>query len=172
MIFNNISKPIDTLWLLLKQNLQETPALRQWQDSNLPASAQECLIIKNWNLDLTFLAQVKSSSPIRSASPYNWSPPASHSYKLNFDGAAKGNPRLAGYGGIFRNDVGSAMHIYHGSLGKDTNNAAELEGLWKGICIVEMENFFPLEVEGDSKILIEAATQIHSGSSAAKISSS
>jgi len=29
-IFNNISRPIDTLWLLLKQNLQETLAIRNW----------------------------------------------------------------------------------------------------------------------------------------------
>jgi len=37
---------------------------------------------------------------------------------------------------------------------------------------MEIENFFPLEVEGDSKILIEAAIQIHSSTSAAKIASS
>lgn len=60
------------------------------------------------------------------ASPLNWSPPTSHSYKLNFDGAAKGNLGLAGYGGVFRNKVGSVLHIYDGSIGKDTNNAAEL----------------------------------------------
>jgi len=123
-------------------------------------------------LDLTFLAQVKTSSPIRTASSHHWSPPASYSYKLNFDGATKGNPGLVGYGGIFRNNVGSTLHIYHGSLGKDTKNAAELEGLWKGIYIEEMENFLPLEVEGDSQILIEAATWIHSSTSAAKIASS
>jgi len=96
----------------------------------------------------------------------------SNSYKLNFDGAAKGNPGLASYGGVFRNEVGSALHIYHGLIGKDTRNAPELEGLWKGICIAEKENFFPLEVEGDSQILIIAATRIQSGTSAAKIASS
>lgn len=82
-------------------------------------------------LDLTFLAQVKPISSIHTDSPQFWSPPATHSYKLNFDGAAKGNLGLAGYGGIFRDVVGSALHIYHGSLGRDTNNTAELEGLWK-----------------------------------------
>eukprot|EP00253_Pinus_taeda_P027831 PITA_27831 len=128
--------------------------------------------MKAWNLDLSFLTHVKSRPPTSSASPLNWSPLASNSYKLNFDGAAKGNPGLAGYGGVFRNELGAALHIYYGTIGKDTNNAAELEGLWKGICITNQKNFFPLEVEGESLILITVATKIQAGTSAAKIASS
>eukprot|EP00253_Pinus_taeda_P023835 PITA_23835 len=135
------------------------------------ASPQECLILKNWNLYLTLLAQVKPNSSIHTDSPQFWSPPATHSYKLNFDGAAKENPGLASYGGIFRDVVGSTLHIYHGSLGRDTNNVVEFEGLWKGISIAEIEIFFPLEVEGDSQILIEAAIWIHLGTSVEKIAS-
>lgn len=37
-IFNNISQPIDTLWLLLKQNIQETLAIRHWNDTDMPES--------------------------------------------------------------------------------------------------------------------------------------
>lgn len=147
-------------------------AIRHWQDSDLPDSPQERLIMKTWNLDLTFLAHVKSRPPTSFASPLIWSPPASNSYKLNFDGAAKGNPGLAGYGGVFRNKLGTVLHIYHGTIGKDTNNTAKFEGLWKGICIAEHKFFFPLEVEGDSLILITAATRIQAGTSAAKIASS
>jgi len=47
--------------------------------------------------------------------------------------------------------------MYHGSMGRDTNNTAEIEGLWQGLCIAETKNLLPLEVEGDSQILIEAA---------------
>jgi len=47
-----------------------------------------------------------------------------------------------------------------------------LEGLFEGICIAEQKNFFPLEVEGDSLILITVATRIQAGTSAAKITSS
>ena len=61
------------------------------------------------------------------------------------------------------------MHIYYGYLGMDSNNVAELEGLWHGICIAEKENLFPLEVEGDSQILIEAAIRIQSSTPATKI---
>lgn len=77
---------------------------------------------------------------------------------MNFDRAAKGNLGLGGYGGIFRNVAGLTLHFYHGSIGRDTNNVVELEGLRKGICIPEIEKKFPLEVEGDSQILIEAVT--------------
>ena len=73
-IFNNISRPIDTLWLLLKQNLQETLAIRNWQDTDLPESSQECLIMNTWNLDLSFLAHVKARPPTSFASPLTWSP--------------------------------------------------------------------------------------------------
>eukprot|EP00253_Pinus_taeda_P022049 PITA_22049 len=171
-IFNNISRPIDTLWLLLKQNLQENLAIRHWQDTNLPDSPQERLIMNAWNLNLTSLTHVKAQPPTSPASPLFWSPPASNSFKLNFDGAAKGNPGPTGFGGVFRNEVGATIHIYFGTMGKDTNNAAELEGLWKGICIADKKNFFPLEVEGDSLILINAAIRIQAGTSAAKIASS
>lgn len=138
----------------------------------MPVSPQECLILANWNLDLTFLAHIKPKSSIRSEFPQFWSPPTIHPYKLNFDGAAKGNPGPASYGSIFKDVAGSVLHIYHGSLGRETNSAAELEGLWKGICIAEINNFFPLEVEGDSQVLIEVAIWIQSGSSVEKIASS
>jgi len=110
-VFNNNSRPIETLWLLLKQNIQETLAIRHWQDTDFPDSPQERLIMKSWNLDLSCLTHVKSRPPTSSASPLKWSPPASSSYKLNFDGAAKGNPGPAGYGGVFRNEKGAALHI-------------------------------------------------------------
>lgn len=61
------------------------------------------------------------------------------------------------------------VHIYYGSIGKDTKNVAELEGLWKGICIADQHNLYPLEVEGDSLILINAATRIQAVTSTAKI---
>jgi len=99
-------------------------------------------------------------------------PPAPNSFKLNFDGTAKGNPRRAGYGGVFRDEMGTIRHIYHGNIGNDTNNVAELEGIWKGIYIAEQENWYPLEVEGDSLIIIAAVIRIQAGSPASKIATS
>lgn len=170
-IFNNVGRSIDTLWQLLKQNLQETLAIRHWQETDLPDSPQERLIMNVWNLNLSSLAHVTARSPTIPASPLFWSPPTSNSFKLNFDGAAKGNPGLTSFGGVFRKEVGAVIHIYYGSIGKDTNNATKLEGLWRGICITDQKNFFPLEVEGDSLILINAATRIQAGTTSSKIAS-
>ena len=49
-------------------------------------------------------------------------------YKLNFDGASKGNPWNSGFGGIFRDHKGANILTFLGSQGWDTNNYAELEG--------------------------------------------
>jgi len=49
--------------------------------------------------------------------------------KLNFYGASKGNPRLAGFGVVFINDLGNIVLTMVGSLGIDTNNASELWAL-------------------------------------------
>jgi len=50
--------------------------------------------------------------------------------QLNFDGAYKGNPGKAGYEGIFRDHEGIPLLIFYGSIGRDINNSAEVEGLW------------------------------------------
>jgi len=123
-------------------------------------------------MNLSALTKDSTRSSSSTTSPTSWSPPASATYKLNFDGAAKGNPGHAGFGGIFRSHTGAIMQIFYGSLGKDTNNAAELEGLWTCICIAEQNHFFPLEVEGDSFILIAAAQRIQAGTPAVKVAAS
>lgn len=73
-VFNNTSKPIDLLWLHLKQNLQETLAMRQWQLMDLPELPQEHLILKAWNMEFAPLVHKNSSSSTSSTSPLNWSP--------------------------------------------------------------------------------------------------
>jgi len=80
--------------------------------------------------------------------------------KLNFVGASKGNPGKAGHGGIFRNHEGQPLLLYFGSIGWDTNNSVELEGVWQGMNLVHQHNFHPLIIEGDSQNLINMVTQI------------
>lgn len=126
--------------------------------------------MKAWNLDLSILAKVRIRPTISTTSSTSWLPPANNSYKLNFDGAAKGNPGPTGFGGIFRSHTGAIL--LYGSIGKDTNNAIEMEGLWAGICIAEQKHFFPLEVEGDSLILIAATKRIQAGTPVVKVASS
>ena len=60
-------------------------------------------------------------------SPDSWHCPMTGTFKLNFDGAAKGNP--ARYGRVIRNTEGNVLNVFWGDLGETTNNIAELEGL-------------------------------------------
>lgn len=46
--------------------------------------------------------------------------------KLNFDGASKGNPSLAGMGHLFRDDQGKMKWIYADNGGFMSNNESEL----------------------------------------------
>ena len=48
-----------------------------------------------------------------------------HFVKLNFDGASKGNPGEAGFGGIFRDSNNQVRWIFADWGGEMTNNEAE-----------------------------------------------
>ena len=62
--------------------------------------------------------------------------------------------------GVIWNHKGEIFLIYHGNIGHNSNNAAELEGLIGDIEIVVENKFFPLIVEGDSQIILLMVSKI------------
>lgn len=68
--------------------------------------------------------------------PLGWSHPPIGFLKLNFDGASRGKPGLAGIGGIIRNHEGKILHIYNKALGKGTNNEMEFVATERGLRIL------------------------------------
>jgi hypothetical protein len=46
-----------------------------------------------------------------------WQPPLTNWVKCNIDGAVKGNPGIAGYGGIFRNHAADMLYCFAEPLG-------------------------------------------------------
>ncbi|GLJ29202.1 hypothetical protein SUGI_0575960 [Cryptomeria japonica] len=88
-----------------------------------------------------------------------WELPSKGWVKLNFDGAAKGNPRQAGYGGIIRNDEGSILGCIAGNMGIATNNEVEAWAMARGIKLCVEQGYNMVEVEGDSQIIINAVMQ-------------
>eukprot|EP00253_Pinus_taeda_P002560 PITA_02560 len=171
-IFKNQTSPIEIIWNRLKDNLRETMLLHQWTKEDLPTADNEKNILDNWGLSIT--QETTSTQKIKRNIRDNcrWTPPPINAYKLNFDGASKGNPGQAGFGGIIRDSKGSPVQIYFGNIGWDTNNAAELEGLWQGLSIARELNLYPLIVEGDSQIIINMATHIQNGSHTRKVAHS
>ena len=93
-------------------------------------------------------------------------------YKLNFDGASKGNPGPASYGGICRDHSGRILSIFLGSLGSKNNNSAELEGLICGFEILIRGGYFSAIIEGDTRVLIQMAKKMVNGKDCTKVAMS
>lgn len=69
---------------------------------------------------------------------------------MNFDGASKGNPGNAGFGGIFRDDKKKVRWIYAEWGGEMTNNEAELWAIHQGLRIAIRNGYTNVEIVGDS----------------------
>jgi hypothetical protein len=122
-IFENKCISEESVWTTFKIHLQETLLLQPWSEQDLQANQTEAIILKNWSIwphSYPFFPSIKRNSP---SSPETWSHPPKGFYKLNFDGASKGNPGPAGFGGVFRNSSGTILRIFFGTLGLDSNNA-------------------------------------------------
>ncbi|KAH9302027.1 hypothetical protein KI387_013610, partial [Taxus chinensis] len=93
-----------------------------------------------------------------------WHPPESNWFKLNFDGASKGNPGTAAGGGAIRDHKGNLIVAYAGKMGIQTNHFAEaLSVLW-GLRVARAQNIQNLIVEGDSLNIINLLNQSSSPS--------
>ncbi|XP_041025785.1 uncharacterized protein LOC121266121 [Juglans microcarpa x Juglans regia] len=72
---------------------------------------------------------------------------------LEFDGASKGNPGLAGAGAVLRADDGSLICRLQEGLGIATNNVAEYRALILGLRYALKRGFTSIRVKGDSKLI-------------------
>ena len=75
---------------------------------------------------------------------------------LFFYGASKGNPGLAGGGGVLLSDENTILATYVWGLGIMSNNKAEVLALWQGLRQAQERNIDSLVVFGDSKLIIQA----------------
>ena len=75
---------------------------------------------------------------------------------LFFDGASKGNPGIAGGGGVLLGPDGSDVLRFAWGLGRESNNRAEALALWQGLFQAIKGNFLSISVFGDSRIIIQA----------------
>jgi ribonuclease HI len=75
---------------------------------------------------------------------------------LFFDGASKGNPRLAGRGGVLVSPTGHPELVFAWGLGVETNNRAEALALWQGLNQAIAPNVQDLVIIGDSRLIIQA----------------
>lgn len=163
---------VEQVWTIIYKNIQETLSTKCWSQEDFPSNTKEQSIWNNWQIHLQHPNSSQGNSVRQQNTPTNWSLPPTNTYMLNFDGASKGNPGNTGYGGVIRNHQGNALKVFFGSIGWNTNNAAELEGLWRGLKIAQKQRYTPLIVEGDSQIIINMASKIQQGSETQKVSRS
>jgi ribonuclease HI len=72
-----------------------------------------------------------------------------------FDGGARSNPGPAGYGVYIVDDQGQVLAELHGSLGINTNNVAEYNGLIAALTWAAEQDLHEITVKGDSLLIIE-----------------
>ncbi|KAJ6850099.1 uncharacterized protein M6B38_265835 [Iris pallida] len=72
---------------------------------------------------------------------------------LEFDGASKGNPGIAGAGAVIRTADGKVISRLREGLGIVTNNVAEYRALILGMKYALRKGFKQIQVQGDSKLV-------------------
>jgi len=170
-IFKDQAMQTEQVWKIIHNNIQETLFTKCWSQEDFPSTPREQAIWNNWQIQIQSPNSSQGNSARHQDSPTSWTPPPINTFMLNFDGASKGNPGSTGYGGVIRNNQGNPLTVFFGSIGWNTNNAAELEGLWRGLNIAQAQRYSPLIVEGDSQIIINMVSKIQQGSDVQKVSS-
>ncbi|XP_059068382.1 uncharacterized protein LOC131858914 [Cryptomeria japonica] len=109
--------------------------------------------IRTWNLLDNFLRYDNSKKIERLNT--KWSTPTPPWLKLNFDGAARNG--FATGGGIIRDIMGNLVLAYAGNFDFVSSNMAKALALLWGLKLALGINAKRLIIEGDSKLIIEAA---------------
>ena len=124
------------------------PIVSNW-DSFVLQEWKHLIIMYGWKL-------CKSSpSPISHQNVF-WCSPSKGFWKLNFDGASRGNPVISGLGACIWDSHGSVVAITTSPLPKGTNNMVEAQALLAGLILAKRGNNYFLHIEGDSSIIINA----------------
>jgi len=90
--------------------------------------------------------------------------------KINIDGASKGNPGMAGFGGVIRYERGCIKDIFYSHPSIATNNKAELMALEQCLEILIEANSHNVIIEVDSKMVIKEVKQLCNRKSPEKVS--
>jgi ribonuclease HI len=77
-------------------------------------------------------------------------------YKLYFDGASRGNPGIASYGGVIYNEEDDEVLTYRKKMPRvATNNVAEYNAILAGLRHAVGLKIKELDVYGDSNLIIK-----------------
>lgn len=169
-VFEGRARKPEEAWTRIYAHIKETLGLRKWDGQALKAGPEETRILRNWEITSIpkYLGTLRTR-PKENESLDTWEPPPKDMFKMNFDGASKGNPGPTGYGGAIRNAEGRTMGIFWGYIGENTNNIVELKGPLAGLTTAINNGWLPIILEGDSRLFLQMVSKILHGKSANKV---
>ena len=156
-IFRNSEMSLERFLIKLEASIVEVlnSHLRKTLKEEGSFSRWDGLIKKRWsNIINPPLVYFKKNKEARASC--KWAHPPIGWHKLNFDGAARGNPGMAGIGCIINNDAGKWIAKLAAPLSPTTNNLAELEALDQGLLLCYKLGLSKIIIEGDSQITLNA----------------
>ena len=95
--------------------------------------------------------------------------PPANMFKLNFDGASKGNPGLIGFAKSIRDYKDNMVGLCWGYIGENSNNVDKLKGLLASLSMAAQHGWLPIISEGDSQIILQMATKLLHGKPISKV---
>jgi ribonuclease HI len=81
--------------------------------------------------------------------------------KIFTDGGARGNPGLAGYGVVIKDENGKIIYQEQKFLGIKTNNEAEYMGLISALTWIKNNDVKEVEINSDSQLLVRQMKGIY-----------
>lgn len=156
-IFKDQEMLASSLVLKIEASITETlnSYIRKSQFKEGSFTLNDSIIKRNWNklINPPYMYSIKNSEARKNC---NWSPPPQGWYKLNFDGASRGNPGLSGIGCIIHNETGRWLMKLEKHIPPTSNNLAELEAVSEGIKVCLKLGLSKVIIKGDSQIVINA----------------
>jgi hypothetical protein len=147
-IFRNEILPEGKLKDAIISQIREMVQSRNCKKETMQLTDQDSRILEFFHLKDGCNNTTVGREPQLQLGDRNWTPPPLGFLKLNFDGVEKGNPGVAGMGGVIRDSGGNIIRLYAGSMGNSTNNAAEFGALELGLEILRRERMTNTIVEG------------------------
>eukprot|EP00253_Pinus_taeda_P028075 PITA_28075 len=168
-IFTEENRNIECAKESILINIKQLVQAKCKVDPNDKPTGKDLRILKKFQLEAFSSCPSRENRAHTSSQLQSWQLSPKACLKLNFDGASRGNPGIAGIGGAIRNHKGDIIHIFCRSLGECTNNEAEFAAMEQGLKILRSFRQGNFIVEGDSSLAISAAKRLQAGTQTSKV---
>ncbi|KAL9860860.1 putative ribonuclease H domain, reverse transcriptase zinc-binding domain-containing protein [Arabidopsis thaliana] len=133
----------------------------KWRCGNIFGEKRKCRDRVQFIKDVAkevFVANARTTVlngvPTRVERQIGWVAPSTDWYKVNTDGASRGNPGLATAGGVIRDGAGNWCGGFALNIGRCSAPLAELWGVYYGLYLAWTKALTRVELEVDSELVV------------------